>query len=545
MLKSLLLVFTMFGLFSQIFAANIDFQNPPINITIEQGESAVVQFQLIGLNGFDQQIFYNGEITTSDFSFTATPGVISHPYNETIDVSITIPETNSTGSYSVEFFFGNGPEEVSTVLAIEVTAKSCPWASVSSSYQSVIAGIDGDIWAVSGTNATLSHYENDIWVDYDFAGGGASLDFEDVIISHDSLVCILGNNDTSLYVFDGTFWSQLVIPTSLNVSTWSFLGIQTDLNKNIWISGDKGHLILKKDSTWEKVEYGLNNTPSDLWGKPNFGTDGSIWWTGNEKIHKFLDDVWTSYSAEQLQFPTSPGVRLIGLDESNDPWVSHFSNGESDFDIPVVGVLRETGMETWQNSGVTGNNHFTYNNAGTIITSDHSDEISSSVFAMVGLHIGKLGYLWFITNECCQSHGVAKWSESMANWEMIDYTNSILSAQYFKEIISTTDTSIYVSTSEGIFERKKCRNIITEVSEYDFNTLEKLNVFPNPSADLLHFEGIGLANSKVQLFDQKGLLILNQQLNNSSLDINHLSPGVYVLYVINQYNIHQQQVVIE
>ena len=63
--------------------------------------------------------------------------------------------------------------------------------------------------------------------------------------------------------------------------------------------------------------------------------------------------------------------------------------------------------------------------------------------------------------------------------------------------------------------------------------LPKGNIWPNPFSNKLHFDDIYL-NQRVQLINTEGKVLINQNIENNSLDISNLKPGIYFIKVKNQ-----------
>lgn len=69
-----------------------------------------------------------------------------------------------------------------------------------------------------------------------------------------------------------------------------------------------------------------------------------------------------------------------------------------------------------------------------------------------------------------------------------------------------------------------------------------IELFPNPTKDILYLQGQGI--QKVQLFDQQGKKLLLEQENVSQLDLSNLPDGAYYLLVsLNNGKTGGQQII--
>jgi hypothetical protein len=59
----------------------------------------------------------------------------------------------------------------------------------------------------------------------------------------------------------------------------------------------------------------------------------------------------------------------------------------------------------------------------------------------------------------------------------------------------------------------------------------QLSVYPNPASELINISGIIPANSTAKIYKLNGSLILEQQMNSSTVDISKLDKGMYILEV--------------
>lgn len=72
-----------------------------------------------------------------------------------------------------------------------------------------------------------------------------------------------------------------------------------------------------------------------------------------------------------------------------------------------------------------------------------------------------------------------------------------------------------------------------ELAGLNSSTPTQVLVYPNPSTDQIHFEGVLNTSAKVDIYAINGALVLSTQLVNGVLDVTQLTDGNYVILVKN------------
>lgn len=73
------------------------------------------------------------------------------------------------------------------------------------------------------------------------------------------------------------------------------------------------------------------------------------------------------------------------------------------------------------------------------------------------------------------------------------------------------------------------------VATGEYDKLKQILVYPNPTKDFVHFEPGIYRNLVLQLFDQKGNLLINMLLQScQTIDLSGFTPGVYLYVIKNQ-----------
>lgn len=103
------------------------------------------------------------------------------------------------------------------------------------------------------------------------------------------------------------------------------------------------------------------------------------------------------------------------------------------------------------------------------------------------------------------------------------------------QILYTVDKDISSTLIKGV--QQPCEVSMVKATD-DFITL-KCSIFPNPTIDLLTFkvDESGFEHLGVCLFDLNGTQLIRETITNreTHLKMNHLSPGIYYLRVIQEF----------
>lgn len=61
----------------------------------------------------------------------------------------------------------------------------------------------------------------------------------------------------------------------------------------------------------------------------------------------------------------------------------------------------------------------------------------------------------------------------------------------------------------------------------------EINIYPNPSSDILHINGI-LSNQTIEMYDITGRLLISQKYDKN-IDVSNFNRGIYMIKVDNQF----------
>lgn len=110
-----------------------------------------------------------------------------------------------------------------------------------------------------------------------------------------------------------------------------------------------------------------------------------------------------------------------------------------------------------------------------------------------------------------------------SNWFRVQ-NNSSLSCIDVDDAAYSTSNWNFVDT--GVIYSENCATM-----SVDEDTLNKIEVYPNPTSDYIHVKGIDLSNFKIQIFDMLGKQITTSSLNSDTIDVSNLIKGMYLIKV--------------
>jgi hypothetical protein len=72
----------------------------------------------------------------------------------------------------------------------------------------------------------------------------------------------------------------------------------------------------------------------------------------------------------------------------------------------------------------------------------------------------------------------------------------------------------------------------------------KIDVFPNPTNDIIYFSGIdNINNCKIEITDISGKLLKNIILTNSYINISKLECGTYFVKILNDNKVYINKII--
>jgi len=142
---------------------------------------------------------------------------------------------------------------------------------------------------------------------------------------------------------------------------------------------------------------------------------------------------------------------------------------------------------------------------------------------------------------------------SFTNYNITDATGtmtfrtSFTDADYIGQNIPSGNQDLVVIVAEfGGAPQVTSRSLADITLDTQFNQIDGFGVYPNPTS--LGYVNISSKNSArmdVTVFDILGKQVLNKTLSNNTLDVSHLTSGIYIMKVSQENAISTQKLVIQ
>jgi len=339
---------------------------------------------------------------------------------------------------------------------------------------------------------------------------------------------------------------KIVMTTTGGTATWlsQNSGTTKDLNKVFMVNstcgyavGDDGAVIKYNGSTWSvlNISYSQDmhgvyfldaNTGwiSGDWGRIMMTTDGGATW-----ITQVNNSMYTNLFYD------------IHMVNANDGWavgtsgrVLHYNGSNwSNVSTPATSDLYSVSFNSSADGVITGkNSKVYYYNSGTF--SEHSTDLPDNSFHVYSVVSINSSLAYAATSPGFGGGGIIlKYNGSTWN---IDYEYTGMYTELFYGISFPAGTKGYAVGVGGMIKTKGTASSIS-----DFNlSLTGLNIFPNPSVNLVSVEWNSNLNSEtiISLFDLTGKevkTIFSGQLSAGSqsqlLDISSLEKGTYFIRI--------------
>ncbi len=85
--------------------------------------------------------------------------------------------------------------------------------------------------------------------------------------------------------------------------------------------------------------------------------------------------------------------------------------------------------------------------------------------------------------------------------------------------------------------------IVEEFSEIDDNKND-IKIYPNPTSNFIYIDNYNI-NDKIEIFDNKGVLVLSKKVIDNKLNINNLENGIYFIKIKKEDNVFVEKLIIK
>jgi ligand-binding sensor domain-containing protein len=373
--------------------------------------------------------------------------------------------------------------------------------------------------------------------------------------------------------------------------------IDVDISDNIWFGTSVGAQRFNPPSSWETYnlagplsgmvsenikEIKLTKTPpiaGQFWIGTDFGAQlaiNSFWitydntnglvgnqvksidedenggkWIGTSQGVSYFGDSSISYSSPDLHWS---GVNATAFDSNGDKWFASPLGGVTHFDGTTFTVYDTSNgllsqnvtallIDNQDNKWIgTGSGMSVLNASNTSFTQHTRMYIMpppDTLNPVVDIAMDSYGRIWAaIYVGYLAEGGVAMWDGNQ--WEDFHVSDGLVGPNVRGLAIDSED-NVWVATSTGVSKISSIPSSLNSVS------ISNVEVFPNPSSGIITVScDENLKN--IEIYNVLGSLIQSEKIhfqNEISINLSHLSSGIYHLVLRNENLVLNQKIIIE
>jgi hypothetical protein len=112
--------------------------------------------------------------------------------------------------------------------------------------------------------------------------------------------------------------------------------------------------------------------------------------------------------------------------------------------------------------------------------------------------------------------------------------------------LSSSDTGTYGMNTPAYF----CIDDLSSMYDVGIaneNSIQNLNVYPNPANDFINIQAFANTDIKMQIIDMKGAIVLKENITqgniNKRISLKQLNSGIYIIQLITENTIQQKRII--
>lgn len=366
-------------------------------------------------------------------------------------------------------------------------------------------------------------FDEDSWTNYNTSNSG--LPYELVLtltIDGNGNVWIANhgsnNGKGALVKFDGTNWTIFDTLNS-DLPNGEIHSIVIDGSGIKWIGTYNG-LAKFDDTNWTVYDTSNSDLPSNNVGPISIDGSGCKWIGTLNGLAKFDDTIWTVYDTSNSDLPANI-ITSIAIDLDGTKWI---------------------GAANWDDgrglAAFDGSNWTVYDESNSGLPDNLVNAIA----------IDNNGTKWIGTGDYSGDGGLAAFDGT--DWAVYNTSNSVLPSNFIQAIAIDNNgtkwigTGVYFPGYGGLvaFNEEGIPVLIDE----NVKTNQLVNVYPNPSDDILNIELLSKTDiSYIEIINIQGLIIKRQRISNSkkAIDMSELSAGIYIIRVYTEKGVAMKKII--
>ena len=345
-------------------------------------------------------------------------------------------------------------------------------------------------------------------------------------------------------------WTNFDIANYPNMVSNSIKQINSTLN-SIWVGSDYGINMWNEPviTTYNSTNGLASNQVQSIDVKDNSPED--IWIGTNQGVSYFDGNSWVSYSSPDLHWS---GVNATAFDSNGDKWFASPLGGVTHFDGTTFTVYDTSNgllsqnvtallIDNQDNKWIgTGSGMSVLNASNTSFTQHTRMYIMpppDTLNPVVDIAMDSYGRIWAaIYVGYLAEGGIAYWDGNQ--WEDFHVSDGLVGPNVRGLAIDSED-NVWVATSTGVSKISSIPSSLNPIS------ISNVEVFPNPSSGIITVScDENLKN--IEIYNVLGSLIQSEKIhfqNEISINLSHLSSGIYHLVLRNENLVLNQKIIIE
>ena len=345
-------------------------------------------------------------------------------------------------------------------------------------------------------------------------------------------------------------WTNFDIANYPNMVSNSIKQINSTLN-SIWVGSDYGINMWNEPviTTYNSTNGLASNQVQSIDVKDNSPED--IWIGTNQGVSYFDGNSWVSYSSPDLHWS---GVNATAFDSNGDKWFASPLGGVTHFDGTTFTVYDTSNgllsqnvtallIDNQDNKWIgTGSGMSVLNASNTSFTQHTRMYIMpppDTLNPVVDIAMDSYGRIWAaIYVGYLAEGGIAYWDGNQ--WEDFHVSDGLVGPNVRGLSIDSED-NVWVATSTGVSKISSIPSSLNPIS------ISNVEVFPNPSSGIITVScDENLKN--IEIYNVLGSLIQSEKIhfqNEISINLSHLSSGIYHLVLRNENLVLNQKIIIE
>jgi hypothetical protein len=373
-------------------------------------------------------------------------------------------------------------------------------------------------------------------------------------------------------IFINAQWTPVTTPftsTSGYIPTFRVLGSKIaniDEDRKLYFSNDEGN-------TWKNVINPFGDQISSVLLTPNkmyIAADGINVSSDNgltqTKVYDLAGTDWVSVGEDIYCAPFNRGI--VKYNSTTNTWNNIYKNGVSFINTFIagkylycsyknsLGELLVDAVDITNNAGVTTNlpqlKYLFFNRVilsigkyyaqyrDDLYVSNDGLTFNNMITAPNGEYFLDLAiisdtiYTAFSSNFGFKSNGIRKYNKATASWE--PYDQGISYGTDTREFNFLYHSGPYLWSLNKVFFSFADVNLIKRKVGYNVATTDpllqdKIRIYPNPTADIIHIElnDISLKPTQIEVYNSNGKLVIQNEENTDNINTQNWPKGMYLI----------------